>query len=121
MVSGLEDLRVRALLKANTGAWNCTLIDQIFNPHEDALFKSMPQFHAIEEDRLCWWRSKTRCYSVRSGYYALMEDLIVSSHLRIDGVWMTILKCCIPPNVKLLACTRISSSSCQSPTKTCKL
>lgn len=62
------------------------LIDQLFNNQEATVIKTMPQFNIEEEDQLYWWRSENELFLVGSAYYAIVEDFIYCSNLRVESV-----------------------------------
>lgn len=78
------------------------MVTQLFNPQEASRIISMPILNREEDDNLVWGRSRSGLYSVKSAYFAIMEELTDQSGLRMDGEWITIWKLRIPQKVKLL-------------------
>lgn len=66
------------------------------------LYCEFPRCLASEEDQIVWDLNQTSTYTVKSAYYYAMENLMDTSHLRVEGNQKTIWLLRIPNKIKIL-------------------
>lgn len=75
------------MVDSNSNTWNITLIHANFTQRDAMEIIKMSRNVALGEDQLIWDLSRNGNYSVKLAYYHAMENLVDSSHLRVDGNW----------------------------------
>ena len=61
-----------------------------------------PLYPSVHEDRLIWKKENNGEYSVRSAYRLCMNELLDTSHFKVEGAWDLIWKLKVPPRAKNL-------------------
>jgi hypothetical protein len=80
--------------------WNVPLITSTFEPYSAAKILNTPLYSSVTEDRRLWRAEQNGEYSVRSAYRLCTQELIDTSHLRMNGAWNLIWEIKIPAKVK---------------------
>lgn len=68
-----RDRYVCDLLSRESMTWNRDRVDQLLPEVAELIYRIRPSTQ-MAEDTFCWHKSKSGSYSVKSGYYALMEN-----------------------------------------------
>ena len=74
VVSGLEELKVSALIDPTTKKWDHNMLNGLFTPLETELILSIPLCQNTVEDTVVWPFTPSRTYTVRSGTRFLTAD-----------------------------------------------
>jgi len=82
--------------------WNLPFLQSIFDHHVVEHIAKTPLYPSVTEDRLIWKKENHGEYSVRSAYRFCMQELLDTSHFKVQGSWNLIWKLKIPPKVKKL-------------------
>ena len=61
-----------------------------------------PLYPSEREDRLVWKKESNGEYSVRSAYRLCMNELLETSHFKVEGAWDLIWRLKVPPRVRTL-------------------
>lgn len=69
------DVEVEALIDPISKTWKADPVSDLFLPFEADRVLSIPISHMLLRDTLCWDLEKDGCYSVRSAYRALSNDV----------------------------------------------
>jgi hypothetical protein len=78
---------VSDLMKNDSKEWNVRRISAMFDQHSVARILATPLYPAIIDDRRLWHGESKGDYSVKSAYNLYVQDLIDTSHLRVNGNW----------------------------------
>ncbi|GAU48398.1 hypothetical protein TSUD_405430 [Trifolium subterraneum] len=89
-------------MKNDIKEWDTHLISLIFDPIKAARILNTPLYPSVTEDRRLWSGERNGDYSVRSAYRLCVQELIDTSHLRVNGDWNLLWKIKAPPKVKNL-------------------
>lgn len=79
-------LRVLGLMVVGTKTWNSSLIDHLFVPSVTGYILKTPLFNIVNEDQRIWWLEPCGVYIVRSAYMVLMERVLNTSYLHVEGM-----------------------------------
>ncbi|WJX13206.1 hypothetical protein P8452_03622 [Trifolium repens] len=82
--------------------WNVRRISGMFDQHSAARILATPLYPSIIDDRRLWRGESKGDYSVKSAYRLCVQDLIDTSHLRVNGNWNLVWNIKAPPKVKNL-------------------
>lgn len=74
-MSHVQHCCVNDLMLTDRQSWNIPLIKEMFNERDVEEIKGIPLFNTNDEDMMMWRLNSTGCYSVRSEYRLLMEEL----------------------------------------------
>lgn len=80
-----RDLVVSGLFLRGTSKWNHHLVESIFPDFASQIYLIKPSLLDVE-DSYCWLKTRTGCYSVKTGYYALRE---VSNRIQMQQPHIT--------------------------------
>lgn len=86
---------------ATDGLWNSTVTAWLFNSEDFSRIFSMFMQCRDDSNQLLWNYSRYGLYSVKSGYYVAINNLIDSSELQVVGDWNSIWRLHIPHKVKI--------------------
>jgi hypothetical protein len=98
----LADLRVSDCMIHNRKEWNLPFLQSIFDHHVVENIVNTLLYPSVTEDRLIWKKENHGEYSVRSAYRFCVQELLDTSHFKVQGSWNLISKLKIPPKVKTL-------------------
>jgi hypothetical protein len=98
----VDNLMVSDIISHQHKCWNLPLINSIFEPHSAAKILKTPLYSLVAEDKRIWRGEQNGEYSVRSAYRLCTQELIDTSHLRVNEAWNLIWKIKIPAKVKNL-------------------
>jgi hypothetical protein len=79
--------------------WNLPFLQSIFDHQVVEHIVNTPLYPSVTEDRLIWKKNHGEYY-VCSAYYFCVQELLNTSHFKVQGSWNLIWKVKIPPNVK---------------------
>jgi hypothetical protein len=82
--------------------WNVPLITMVFEPSCAAKIIATPLYKSVSDDKRFWRVENNGIYSVRSAYRLCVQELIDTSHLKMNGAWNLFWKIQVPPRVKNL-------------------
>lgn len=82
--------------------WNVPFLNSFFNQQIVEHIVNTPLFPSVREDRLIWKKENNGEYSVRSVYRLCMNELLETSHFKVQGTWDSIWKLNVPPKIKNL-------------------
>jgi ribonuclease HI len=102
VASTLANLRVSDCLSPNNKSWNLPFLQSIFNNQIVEHIVNTPLYPSVREDRLIWRKENDGEYSVRSAYRLCMNELLDTSHFKVQGEWSLIWKLKVPPKIKNL-------------------
>ena len=68
------EIKVSLLINSHTRNWDMDLLQDLFQPEEVKLIKSIPLGNVSTLDKIVWSHSQSGVYSVKSGYYFLSKD-----------------------------------------------
>jgi ribonuclease HI len=96
--------KLQDLINPSSKDWNRQLISQNFYPIEAEAIYQIPLSNPMDEDQICWQRTKDGIYTVRSGYNAQIEweytnsDQGQTSNNNSEAqLWNNIWKAHVPP------------------------
>ncbi|WJX93691.1 hypothetical protein P8452_75185 [Trifolium repens] len=93
---------VSDLMENDFKEWNVRRISGMFDQHSAARILATPLYPSIIDDRRLWRGESKGDYSVKSAYRLCVQDLIDTSHLRVNGNWNLVWNIKAPPKVKNL-------------------
>jgi hypothetical protein len=96
----VDTLMVSDIMSQEDKCWNVPLITSTFEPYSAAKILNTPLYSSVTEDRRLWRAEQNGEYSVRSAYRLCTQELIDTSHLRMNGAWNLIWEIKIPAKVK---------------------
>lgn len=102
VASTLANLRVSDCLLPNQKSWNLPFLCSVFNQQVVEHIVNTPLYPSVCEDRLVWKKENNGDYSVRSAYRLCMNELLDTSHFKMQGTWDLIWKLNVPPKIKNL-------------------
>ena len=71
--AGLENMRVRELIKSGTNEWKLVLLQQLFCARDISMIESIPLCSWKVDDTLFWPFTPSGSYTVKSGYRFLYK------------------------------------------------
>ena len=71
--AGLENMKVRELIKSGTNEWNLVLLQQLFYARDISMIESIPLYSWKVDDTLFWPFTPSGSYTVKSGYRFLYK------------------------------------------------
>ncbi|KAF2617147.1 hypothetical protein F2Q68_00042253 [Brassica cretica] len=74
-----RDLVVSDLLQRGSGMWNKQRVEAVLPTLADQIYLIHPSTMGAD-DAYCWYRSTSGIYSVKSGYYVMVETEVLPSH-----------------------------------------
>jgi len=98
----LANLRVSDCILPNQKSWNVPLLNSIFNEQIVEHIITTPLYPPVHDDRLVWKKESNDEYSVRSVYRLCMNELLDTSHFKVEGTWDLIWRLKVPPRVRNL-------------------
>ena len=98
----LANLRVSDCIMSNQKSWNVPLLNFIFNEQIVEHIVTTPLYPSVREDRLVWKKESNSEYSVRSAYHLCMNELLDTSHFKVESAWDVIWRLKVPPRVRCL-------------------
>jgi ribonuclease HI len=101
-VSLAGHLVVADVILPDTKCWNLPLLTTLLNSSGVNKVLNTPLFNSVLEDKRIWRMEKNGAYSVRSAYRLCVQELLDTSHLRMDGSWNLIWNLKAPPRVRNL-------------------
>lgn len=102
VASTLANLRVSDCILQEKKSWNMPFLHSIFNQQVVEHIIKTPLYSSVREDRLIWKKEINGEYSVRSAYHLCMNELLDTSHFKMQGSWDLIWKLKVPSKVKNL-------------------
>jgi len=102
VASTLANLRVSDCLMSNQKSWNLPFLHSVFNQQVVEHIVNTPLYPSVREDRLIWKKENNGDYSVRSAYRLCMNELLDTSHFKVQGAWDLVWKLKMPPKIKNL-------------------
>lgn len=88
-------------MSAEIKSLNNNVINRFRPATADHIFRTSLIDTAVEDQRV-WWPESSSTYSVRSAYRTLMERVLDTGQLLVEGDWRVLWKMKIPPKVKHL-------------------
>ncbi|CAJ2660552.1 unnamed protein product [Trifolium pratense] len=95
-------LTVADIIIHDEKCWNMPLITSIFEPNCVTKILDTPLYKSVVDDMRIWRVEKNGMYSVRSAYRLCVQELLDTSHLKVNGAWVLLWKIKVPPRVKNL-------------------
>ncbi|KAK2440624.1 hypothetical protein QL285_012013 [Trifolium repens] len=84
-VSLAGHLVVADVILPDTKCWNLPLLTTLLNSSGVNKVLNTPLFDSVSEDKRIWRMEKNGAYSVRSAYRLCVQELLDTSHLRMDA------------------------------------
>ncbi|KAK2362141.1 hypothetical protein QL285_087230 [Trifolium repens] len=91
---------VSDLLENDAKEWNVRRVLSMFDHTTAARILATPLYPMVTDDRRIWHGESNGDYSVKSAYRICVNELIDTSHLRVNGCWNLIWTLQAPPKVK---------------------
>ncbi|CAJ2628079.1 unnamed protein product [Trifolium pratense] len=101
-VSLAGHLAVADVILPDTKGWNLPLLTTLLESSGIDKVLHTPLFDSVVEDKRIWRMEKNGVYSVRSAYRLCVQELLDTSHFKMDDTWNLIWKLKAPPRVKNL-------------------
>jgi hypothetical protein len=95
-------LSVADVIMPDEKSWNLPLISSLFEPNSVQKIVRTPLYSSVTDDKRIWHKEKDGMYSVKSAYRLCVQDLLDTSHLKMNGNWNLIWKLKAPPRVRNL-------------------
>ncbi|GAU30093.1 hypothetical protein TSUD_38890 [Trifolium subterraneum] len=93
---------VADIIASDENCWNVPLITTMFDPSCAVKIIATPLYKSVSDDKRIWRVENNGMYSVWNAYRLCVQELIDTSHLRMNGVWKLLWKIQAPPRVKNL-------------------
>ncbi|CAJ2637135.1 unnamed protein product [Trifolium pratense] len=95
-------LVVADVILPDTKGWNLPLLTTLLDSSGIDKVLHTPLFDSVVEDKHIWRMEKNGVYSVRSAYRLCVQELLDTSHLKMDDTWNLIWKLKAPSRVRNL-------------------
>jgi len=81
----LANLRVSDCLLPDQKSWDVPFLHLIFSEQIVEHIVATPLYPLVREDRLIWKKENNGEYSVRSAYRLCINELLDTSHFKVEG------------------------------------
>ncbi|KAK2427871.1 hypothetical protein QL285_026426 [Trifolium repens] len=79
-------LSVADVIMPDEKSWNLPLISSLFEPNSVQKIVRTPLYSSVTDDKRIWHKEKDGMYSVKSAYRLCVQDLLDTSHLKMNGL-----------------------------------
>lgn len=93
-------LRMTDLLLASSKTWDGAVINELFPTVTASQILTTPLYTTVSDEQRMWWLETSGVSLVRSAYKLIMNTILDTGNLRVEGEWRSLWKLKIPPNVK---------------------